>query len=83
MFDIFQEHDKIKTQRSLHRMFILFTRLVLFLFPPPTPHSYFKTVQTGNTLLKKSPLCTKDSIPLPLPGWRVTGSPPAAPVLSL
>lgn len=35
MFDIFQEHDKIKTQRSLHWMFILFTRLVLFLFPPP------------------------------------------------
>lgn len=35
--------SKIKT-RSLHWMFILFTRLVL---PPP---SYFKTVQTGKTL---------------------------------
>jgi len=35
MFDIFQEHDKIKTQRSLHWMFILFTRLGVV--PPPPP----------------------------------------------
>lgn len=35
MFDIFQEHDKIKTQRSLHWMFIAFTRLGCCLFFPP------------------------------------------------
>lgn len=35
MFDIFQEHDKRKTQISLHWMFILFTRLGGLFFPPP------------------------------------------------
>lgn len=45
MLDIFfQEHDKIKTQRSLHRMFIAFTRLgccflLVFSPPHPPPHS--------------------------------------------
>lgn len=44
MLDIFfQEHDKIKTQRSLHRMFIAFTRLgccfLLVFSPHPPPHS--------------------------------------------
>lgn len=33
MFDIFQEHDKIKTQVSLHWMFSLFTRLGGLFFP--------------------------------------------------
>lgn len=78
MFDVSQEHVKIKTQRSLHWMFILFTRLGCFISPPPISKQCKQV-----THLKTSPLCTKDSVPLTLPGWRATAAGWLCPLLSL
>lgn len=57
--------SKIKTQRSLHWMFILFTRLV----PPPPILKQCKQVKH----FKNHPSAPRTAFP-PLSGWRVTGS---------
>lgn len=59
MFDIFQEHDKIKTQRSLHWMFILFTRL----FPAPPPPILRQCKQV--THFKNHPSAPRTASPRP------------------
>lgn len=75
MFDIFQEHDKIKTQRSLHWMFILFTRL----FPPPPPPILKQCKQV--THFKNHPSAPRTASPRPCQagGSQAAGCPPRCP----